>query len=178
MKIDESVMLDILKEEYDSRISYYLSEIDLKDKNDNDLIANAEGLKVKDKAGFVYTIYKVFKDSIGNVIIRLLAPDEPRIDVSQQKSLRPIYEDETDMSGKESKEDSKKISSTSPEVKDGIIPRNKDVAFKRSFDTDTEETPVWKAKSPTSNQTDVSDDRVYYDLTPEEAESLLTLWKI
>ena len=175
MKIDESVMLDILKEEYDSRISYYLSEIDLKDKNDNDLIANAEGLKVKDKAGFVYTISKVFKDESGKDIIRLLAPDEPRIDVSQQKSLSPIYEDEKEMSDKEAKEDSKKTSSTSPEVRDGIIPRNKDVAFKRSFDTDSEETPVWKAKSPTSNQTDDSDDRVYYDLTPEEAESLLTL---
>jgi hypothetical protein len=174
MKIDESVMLDILKEEYDSRISYYLSEIDLKDKNDNDLIANAEGLKVKDKAGFVYTISKVFKDESGKDIIRLLALDESRIDVSQQKSLNPIYEDEKDMSGKDYNEDSKKISSTSPEVRDGIIPRNKDVAFKRSFDTDSEETPVWKAISPTANQTD-GDDRVYYDLTPEDAESLLTL---
>ncbi len=170
MNIDESVMLKILKEEYDNRISYYLSEIDLKDKNDNDLVVNAMGLKVKDKAGFVYTIYKVFKDKVGNVIIRLLAPDEPRIDISQQKSLRPIYEDEKG-TGENTKEDNEK-SSTSP---DGIIPRNDKMAFKRSFDTDSKETPVWQIKRPTRSQKDVSDGRVYYDLTPEEAESLLTL---
>lgn len=149
MKIDENVMLDLIREEYEKRVNYYLnlSEIEVKDKNDNDLISSAIGLKVKDKAGFMYTIQDVFNDDAGNVMVKLLQPGEGLIDQSSITSSAPIYEYEDEDKGKSKKdkaEGGKKKSkdlSYAPETASDIIPKNKDVDYKRSFTPDMSNTP-------------------------------------
>ena len=148
MKIDENVMLDLIREEYEKRVNYYLnlSEIEVKDKNDNDLISSAIGLKVKDKAGFMYTIQDVFNDDAGNVMVKLLQPGEGLIDQSSITSSAPIYEYEDEDKGKSKKEKAEgrkksKDLSYSPETANDIIPKNKDVDYKRSFTPDMSNAP-------------------------------------
>ena len=54
-KNKDKEIIKVLREEYDSRLNYFLSEkITIKDKRDNNLVKYAKGLKVRDKAGFEY----------------------------------------------------------------------------------------------------------------------------
>jgi hypothetical protein len=148
MKIDESVMLDLIREEYEKRVNYFLnlSEIEVKDKDDNDLISSAIGLKVKDKAGFMYTIQDVFNDESGNVMVKLLQPGEGLIDQSEISSTTPIYEYENEderktKKGKSESGSKEKDLSYSPETANDIIPKSKDVDYKRSFTPDMKNSP-------------------------------------
>ena len=148
MKINETQMLDLIREEYEKRVNYYLnlSEIEVKDKDDNDLISSAIGLKVKDKAGFMYTIQAVFNDDAGNVMIKLLQPGEGLIDQSRISSTTPIYEYEDEDKGKSKKDKAEggkksKDLSYAPETASDIIPKNKDVDYKRSFTPDMSNEP-------------------------------------
>lgn len=125
MNFTKKEMINILKEEYEKRVDHFinLSEIEVRDKNDNDLIAAAMGLKVKDKAGFVYTVYTVIKDTAGQIFIRLLSPGEGLVDDFRSPSMSPILEDESD----------KEINiRKSAEIR----PKNKNADVKRSFNPD------------------------------------------
>lgn len=77
MKLDKKMMLSLLKEEYDKRISYYLGEIDLKAKHsqsDSELVDDAVGLKLRDRAGFLFTVKKIEQDESGKMCAYLLPP--------------------------------------------------------------------------------------------------------
>lgn len=150
MRIDENLMLDLIREEYEKRVNYYLnlSELEVKDKNDNDLISSAIGLKVKDKAGFMYTIQSVFNDENGNVMVKLLPPGEGMIDSASMSSTSPIYEYENENNKKSSsrkekvkEKESQSKAKYSPETASDIIPKNKDVDYKRSFSPNMKNSP-------------------------------------
>lgn len=151
MKLSKGQMVDLLKEEYEKRINHYLnlSEIETKDKNDNDLVISAQGLKLKDKAGFLYTIIKIFKDTAGNAMVRLAAPGSGVLNqFTMPSSTTPIYETESEDSGNESKKlksgskPEKEKTNVSPEIRDDIIPKNKDMDYKRSFVPDMDNPPA------------------------------------
>jgi len=86
MKLDKKMMLSLLKEEYDKRISYYLGEIDLKVKHsqsDSELVDNAVGLKLRDRAGFLFTVKEIEQDESGKVCAYLLPPGSGDEDLSK-----------------------------------------------------------------------------------------------
>lgn len=126
MSLNKREIIHILKEEYEKRINHYinLNEIEIKDKNDNDLISSAKGLKVSDKAGFRYTVEDVIEKD-GKIFVRLLGPGEPLEDIKQKSFSRMDEKEEND------KEDDK--DSTSLKRLDGdIFPPNKKASFKKS----------------------------------------------
>ena len=166
MKLKKKEMINILREEYEKRVDHYinLSEIEIKDKKDNDLISSAKGLKIKDKAGFIYTVLDVIQDA-GKVFVKLLKPGEalPAIDMPSASS--PMHE-------KEEKEESPKKKDKEKDLKDrlrgDVLPRNKDVEYKRSLKTNI------SAKSAA----DVFPSEGETILVPiEEFEDNFTLWK-
>lgn len=132
-------MLDLISEEYNKRVNYYLnlSEIEIRDKNDNDLISSAKGLKLKDRAGFLYTVIGIIKKN-GQDFLRLLKPGFPSPEeyASPQGSL-PIYETEEESEKlqklKSGKKSQKEKNGKSPEISSDIISKSKDVDYKRSF---------------------------------------------
>lgn len=133
MNFKKQEMIDVLREEYEKRVDHYinLSEIEIKDKKDNDLISSAKGLKIKDKAGFIYTVLDVVQDA-GKLFVKLLKPGEalPAIDVPT--SSAPMHEDEE----KQEKLTKKKKNKDLKGRLDGdVLPRNKDVDYKRSLKT-------------------------------------------
>jgi len=86
MKLDKEMMLSLLKEEYDKRISYYLGEIDLKAKHsqsDSELVDDAVGLKLRDRAGFLFTVKKIEQDESGKMCAYLLPPGSGDEDLSK-----------------------------------------------------------------------------------------------
>lgn len=123
MSTNKDYIFDILKEEYNKRVNHFLElqEITIKDKDDNDLIEFAKGLKVKDRAGFSYTILDIIeKDS--EIFIRLLAPGEGLDNLEINKSYLQINEDDKEKSDIKNKK-----------VNSDIIPRKNSSDFKRSF---------------------------------------------
>lgn len=133
MNFKKEEMINILREEYEKRVDHYinLSEIEIKDKKDNDLISSAKGLKIKDKAGFIYTVLDVVQDA-GKIFVKLLKPGEalPAIDVPT--SSAPMHEDE----GKEESPKKKSKDNVAKGRLDGdVLPRNKDVDYKRTLKT-------------------------------------------
>ena len=78
MKLNESYMRSILKEEYDKRLNYFLNEkMTLTTKYGANVIADAVGLKVYDKAGFRYTFAGIIKKEDGAEFAKLILPEEP-----------------------------------------------------------------------------------------------------
>ena len=78
MKADELLMRKVLKEEYDKRINFFLNEkITLATKYGANVIADAIGLKVFDKAGFRYTFAGIIKKEDGTEFAKLVLPEEP-----------------------------------------------------------------------------------------------------
>lgn len=62
MSNDEFEIINVLREEYNKRIKHFLEEkITVKDKRGYNLVKDAVGLKVRDKAGFEYTIGGIVK---------------------------------------------------------------------------------------------------------------------
>lgn len=137
MKLKKKEMINILREEYEKRVDYYinLSEIEVKDKKDNDLISSAKGLKIKDKAGFMYTILDVIQDA-GKTFIKLLKPGEAFPAIDEPSSLSPIREDEN----REEKEEEETKKKKFKDNLDGdVMPKNKSVDYKRSFEANSSE---------------------------------------
>jgi len=125
MSLNKREMIHILKEEYEKRINHYanLSEIEVKDKSDNDLISSAKGLKVSDRAGFRYTVEDVIEKD-GKIFVRLLGPGEPLEDIKQKSFSRMDEKEETS----EEDEDSMNLK----RLNGDIFPPNKKAAFKKS----------------------------------------------
>ncbi len=78
MKLNESYMKKVLKEEYNKRIDFFLNEkMTLSTKYGANVIADATGLKVYDKAGFRYTFAGIVKKEDGTEFAKLVLPEEP-----------------------------------------------------------------------------------------------------
>lgn len=94
MNLDEKVMKKILKEEYEKRINYFLSEkITIKDKRGENIIKNALGLKVYDKAGFRYTFGGIVKKEDGSEYAKLFLPEEP-VGNEKGSGASPLFEED------------------------------------------------------------------------------------
>jgi len=79
MKINDEIMLKLIKEEYDKRLEYYLGEIEVKakhSKSDSELVNDAFGLKVKNRAGFLFTIVRISQEEEGKIFAYLAPPGE------------------------------------------------------------------------------------------------------
>ena len=88
---EERKMISVLREEYDSRLNYFLKErISIKDKSGINVIKDAIGLKVRDKAGFEYTVAGVVKKG-EEEFIKLYLPEIGR-EIEDGKSTAPLYE--------------------------------------------------------------------------------------
>ena len=77
MKLNNKTMLKFLKEEYDKRVNHYLGEIEVKakhSKSDSELVNDAYGLKVKNRAGFLFTIVKIEQEESGSIFAYLAPP--------------------------------------------------------------------------------------------------------
>ena len=75
MSISEKQVIEILREEYNKRINHFLEEkITIKDKRGMNLVQDAIGLKVRDKAGFEYTIGGIVKKG-NEEYIKLYLPE-------------------------------------------------------------------------------------------------------
>ena len=100
MKLDNKLMLKLLKEEYDKRINYYLGEVETKtsyQKEDGELVAAAHGLKVKDRAGNVFVIDKIVKDENNNNLVYLIPPGEKDEEMQRTHSSLPMYDNRDDV---------------------------------------------------------------------------------
>lgn len=130
MNFKKEEMINILREEYEKRVDHYinLSEIEVKDKKDNDLISSAKGLKIKDKAGFIYTVLDVVQDA-GKIFVKLLKPGEALPAIDMPSSSAPMHEDEKKHTKKKKDKDLK------GRLDGDVLPRNKDVDYKRSLKT-------------------------------------------
>ena len=180
MSLRKKQMLDLISEEYNKRVNYYLnlSEIEIRDKNDNDLISSAKGLKLKDRAGFLYTVVGIVKNEKGEDCLRLAKPGVPSSEeyASPQGSL-PIYETEEESEKlqklKSGKKSQKEKNGKSPEVSSDIISKSKDVDYKRSFVPDM-------SKSSAIDDFGIEGDNVEYIDVPINQKELdnFTLWKI
>ena len=99
MKLNEKKMKQILKEEYDKRIDYFLNEkITIVDKRGVNVLQHAKGLKVLDLAGNQYTFDTVVKKG-NEEFAKLFLPDEPREDAFGEPSSRNLQEDDRDEIG-------------------------------------------------------------------------------
>ena len=99
MKLDESVMKKIIKEEYDKRINYFLNEkITIVDKRGVNVLQFAKGLKVLDQAGNQYTFDTITKKG-NEEFAKLYLPDEPREDAFGVSATSPLQEDERGEAG-------------------------------------------------------------------------------
>lgn len=137
MDFTRKEMISIIREEYEKRVQYYssLSEIEIKDKDDNNLIDSAKGLKVKDKAGFVFTIHDIISDESGKEVVRLIGPGEGSSLEKKSKATASMLEDESN--AKQSSD--KKVDIVKSNE---IIPRSDSKTFKRSFETDIQQKSV------------------------------------
>lgn len=124
MKSNKNEIIEIIKEEYKKRINHFINinEIEVKYKKDYDIISLAKGLKVKDKAGFMYTILGIIQKNSEDYV-RITYPGEGIEDIVEPFSSLPMNEIE---------EDNKKINSD-------IIKKNKKSDFKRSFEVNIDQ---------------------------------------
>jgi hypothetical protein len=162
MKIDNKLMLKLMKEEYDKRVKYFLSEIEVKDKNrDVNLIEDATGLKVKNKQGLELTIEDfVVIDNIEYVVLR--PPEVARSGIEVESNSEIDY-----LSDKEVNKVEKSLSESEEEEVVGINrdlrPKNKNVDYKRTFKDFDASMDVLKDK-------DIRDGLVYVKITDFESE--------
>jgi len=78
--LTESIVIEMMREEYQKRLQEALSEVDVFDDKGNILIS--QGLKVRHKdTQFEYTIDDVIEDpATGKTMIKLKLPDQPRFE--------------------------------------------------------------------------------------------------
>jgi len=92
MKLNESYT--VLKEEYDKRLNYFLNEkMTLTTKYGANVIEDAAGLKVYDKAGFRYTFAGIVKKEDNTEFAKLILPEEP-LGNELGSSSSPLLEDD------------------------------------------------------------------------------------
>lgn len=95
MNLTEKQMISVLREEYDARLNYFLKErISIKDKRGVNVVADAVGLKVRDKAGFEYTVGGIVKKG-DEEFIKLFLPEFGR-ELNGQEATSPLNEDEAE----------------------------------------------------------------------------------
>ena len=95
MNLNEGLMKKILKEEYDKRIDFFLNEkITLVTKYGANVIADALGLKVYDKAGFRYTFAGIVRKE-EEEFAKLILPEEP-FGNEKGSGASPLFEFESD----------------------------------------------------------------------------------
>ena len=94
MKLDENMMKKVLKEEYDKRIKYFLTEkIAIKDKRGVNVLEYASGLKILDNAANQYSFAGIVKREMQE-FAKLYLPEEPREEAFGSASEMPLYEEE------------------------------------------------------------------------------------
>lgn len=150
MKLDNKLMIKILKEEYDKRINQYLDEVETKAKHnetDGELVFLAGGLKVKNRAGFTFTINNIKQLENGEIFVYLTPPGEKDNNIAQSKAFAQIndsskhnhYQTYSDIS-EDAKEKSGKVNKISSQ-KDGEILKPSDKAKNKKslvIDVDSE----------------------------------------
>ena len=95
MNISEKHVIKALREEYSKRINYFLEEkITIKDKRGMNLVQDAIGLKVRDKAGFEYTVGGVVKKG-SEEYMKLYLPEFGR-DSTETKATSGLNEFDAD----------------------------------------------------------------------------------
>lgn len=95
MNLTEKQMISVLREEYDTRLNYFLKErISIKDKRGVNVVSDAVGLKVRDKAGFEYTVGGIVKKG-EEEFIKLFLPEFGR-ELNGQEATSPLNEDEAE----------------------------------------------------------------------------------
>lgn len=172
MKLDDKLMIKILKEEYDKRINQYLGEIDTKAKhneNDGDLVLSAGGLKVKNRAGFVFVINNIIQNENGEILVYLTPPgeedsnieksmptlrinDNNEVIVSKEKNMylsNGISEDVEEASGDEKADSDDEKTKKMISQRDGeIINPSLKAKNKKSIDIDVEsEVPAYQEEN-------------------------------
>ena len=186
MKLNNKLMFKLLKEEYDKRIDYYLGEVETKasySKKDGELIEDAHGLKVKDRAGNIFVIDKIVHDETQGILVHLITPGQkdPEINLSvTTSSLNDLKGDDLNSS------DEIYLNSNMQESEDD----NKSVESKKTDDTKNKKgeiiAPNPKAKKKKSFKIDMSavEDSKYEEvngriiITLKQLEQDFTLWKI
>ena len=94
MNLNENLMKKILKEEYDKRINFFLNEkMTITTKYGANIIKDAIGLKVFDKAGFRYTFAGIIKKEDGTEFAKLVLPEEP-LGNEKGSGASPLFEDD------------------------------------------------------------------------------------
>jgi len=151
MKLDSKLMLKLLKEEYDKRINYYLGEVETRAKHsqeDGELVQNASGLKVKDRAGNVFVIDRLEEPEGGEILVYLIppgredsnlkiqTPSAPMNDVREDNLSQTYSSLEVNEKEENEKEGKRKIDDKKPDpMKSGeIIKPNPKAKTKKSFD--------------------------------------------
>ena len=116
MRLDNKTMLKLLKEEYDKRLNHYLGEIEVKakhSKSDSELVNDAMGLKLKNRAGHLFTLVKIEQDESGQIFAYLAPPgDSVEYNVSSSKGSREEEISDDYIVGDESEEEGDYIYST------------------------------------------------------------------
>ena len=93
MKLDKKTMKQAIKKVYEKRINYFLNEkIAIKDKRGVNVLEDAIGLKLVDKAGYQYTFGGIVKKDDGTEHAKLYLPEEPREDAYDGGATSPLYE--------------------------------------------------------------------------------------
>ena len=137
MKLDNKLMIQILKEEYDKRIVSFLDEVETKAKyqkaksDEVPLIQSAKGLKVFDGAGNRFTVsdVKVLK---GKTFIVLNVPDEGDINLASPKQDIKLYGTAVDLKSQNLNEKEVPENKKSEKAQDDSLrPLNKKADFKR-----------------------------------------------
>lgn len=95
MKLNSKLMLKLLKEEYDKRINYYLDEIETKashSKSDSELAQQAQGLKLRDAAGNLFSIASVEQEEDG-VYVYMFPPGVGDESITSGRSIGNIKDE-------------------------------------------------------------------------------------
>jgi len=154
MKLGKDLMLKLMKEEYDKRVSYYLGEIEIKDKKRNvNLIEDAKGLKVRNQQGLELTIEDfVIIDNIEYVVLR--PPEIGRAGVEDVEISNEQYKFETI---KEAEDDNL------PGIHRDLRKKNNKMDYKRTFKD-------FDASYDSLKNSDVRDGLVYVKISDFEKE--------
>ena len=200
MKLNNKTMLKFLKEEYDKRVNHYLGEIEVKakhSKSDSELVNDAYGLKVKNRAGFLFTIVKIEQEESGSIFAYLAPPgsyldyknvkDSKRMSSSRdEEKLKDDYlvgDEESDdefIYSNVSEDEGDKVSKSEPPQNDEAKQKSKKLKASKGDIIE----PSDKAKFKKQLKIDVSADVESYEevdglikVSLKELEDNFTLWK-
>jgi hypothetical protein len=144
MKLSADLMLKLLKEEYDKRLDFYLGEVETRakhSKSDGELVRDAEGLKLKDRAGFMFTLKRIEADEGGKLCAYLIPSGKGNESFAMSRSESRL---DDDMDREESSYEDDFESEESDYMYSGV----------READEDVDE----KAKKPTKKKKSLKND--------------------